>query len=38
MDLSFSSTGDPAEITITFDCLEDKNKEVLDMVEIIETV
>lgn len=37
LDLSFSSTGDPAEITITLDALEDENKDVLDMIEIVET-
>lgn len=36
LDLSFSSTGDPAEITITLDALEDENKDVLDMIEITE--
>lgn len=34
MDWSWSSTGDPAELTITFDCLEDADGNVLDMVEI----
>lgn len=32
-ELSFSSEGDPASVTITFDLLEDKNGNVLDMVE-----
>lgn len=36
MDLSFSSDGDPAEVTITFDCLEDADGNVLDIVEITE--
>lgn len=36
LDLSFSSTGDPAEITITFDCLVDDEGNVLDITEIIE--
>lgn len=36
LDLSFSSTGDPAEITITCDCLLDENGDVLDMIEITE--
>ncbi|MDR2277373.1 MAG: hypothetical protein LBE23_05900 [Vagococcus sp.] len=36
MDLSFSSTGDPAEITITFDALKDDEGNVLDIVEILE--
>lgn len=34
LDLTFSSDGDPAEITITCDALKDKNGEVLDMIEI----
>lgn len=34
LDLSFSSSGDPAEITITMDALVDENGDVLDMVEI----
>lgn len=34
LDLSFSSEGDPAEITITCDCLVDENGDVLDMIEI----
>lgn len=34
LDLSFSSTGDPAEITITLDALMDENDDVLDMIEI----
>lgn len=33
MDLSFSSTGDPASVTMTFDVLKDKDNNVLDMVE-----
>lgn len=32
-DLSYSSTGDPATLTITFNCLTDKNGNLLDMVE-----
>ena len=32
-ELSFSSEGDPASITLTFDLLEDKNGNVLDMIE-----
>lgn len=36
LELSFSSDGDPAEITITFDCMSDENNNVLDMVEITE--
>lgn len=34
LDLSFSSDGDPAEITITCDALVDENGDVLDMIEI----
>lgn len=34
LDLSFSSEGDPAEITITCDCLADNNGDILDMIEI----
>lgn len=34
LDLSFSSVGDPAEITITCDALTDENDDVLDMIEI----
>lgn len=34
LDLSFSSTGDPSEITITMDALMDENGDVLDMIEI----
>lgn len=34
LELSFSSEGDPAEITITCDCLVDENGDVLDMIEI----
>lgn len=34
LDLSFSSEGDPAEITITCDALTDENEDVLDMIEI----
>ena len=33
-DLSFSSEGDPATVTLTFDLLEDKDGNILDMVEI----
>lgn len=36
LDLSFSSEGDPAEITITLQTLEDENGDVLDMIEITE--
>ena len=34
LDLSFSSSGDPSEITITLDALTDENGDVLDMIEI----
>lgn len=36
LDLSFSSEGEPAEITITMDALVDDNGDVLDMIEITE--
>lgn len=36
LELSFSSEGDPASITLTIDCLEDKDGNVLDIVEIEE--
>lgn len=32
-ELAFSSEGEPATITITFDLMEDKNGDVLDMIE-----
>ena len=35
-ELSFTSEGDPAEVTATFDILEDKDGNVLDFVEITE--
>ena len=34
LELSFSSDGDPAEITITCDALVDENGDVLDMIEL----
>jgi len=34
MSLSFSSEGDPATLTIEFDCLVDSDQRVLEMVEI----
>lgn len=34
LDLSFSSEGDPASVTITLDALEDEEGNVLDMIEI----
>jgi len=36
LELSFSSTGDPATIKIDFDCFEDKDGNLLDMVLIDE--
>ncbi|MBQ2176870.1 MAG: hypothetical protein II453_18070 [Alphaproteobacteria bacterium] len=33
-DLSFSSEGDPASVTLTFDLLEDMDGNILDMVEL----
>lgn len=33
-ELSFSSDGDPASVTLTFDTLEDKEGRILDMVEL----
>ena len=35
-ELSFSSEGDPASVTLTFDTLEDKEGRILDMVELPE--
>lgn len=35
-ELSFSSEGDPASVTLTFDLMEDKNGNILDMVELTE--
>lgn len=32
-ELSFSSEGDPASVTLTFDLMEDKNGNIFDMVE-----
>ena len=34
LELSFSSDGDPAEITITCDALVDDDGNVLDMIEL----
>lgn len=34
--LSYSSTGDPATLTITFNCLTDKDGNLLDMIEYTE--
>ena len=36
IDLSFSSEGDPATISLTFDCLQDDDGNVLDFIEITE--
>lgn len=33
-ELSFSSEGDPATVTLTFDLMEDKNGNIFDMVEL----
>ena len=38
LDLSFSSDGEPAEITITCTCLLDDEGNVMDMVEITDEV
>lgn len=38
LDLQFSSTGDPASVKIEFTCLEDKNENVIDMIEYTEAV
>lgn len=35
-ELSFSSEGDPASVTATFDIMEDKDGNVLDFIEILE--
>ena len=37
-ELSFSSEGDPATVTMTFDLMEDKNGNILDIVELTEDV
>ena len=37
-ELSFSSEGDPASVTITFDLMEDKNGNILDIVEDVSEV
>lgn len=34
LDLTFSSNGDPAEITLQFDCLVDENGKCLDIIEL----
>lgn len=36
LDLTFSSTGDPATVKIEFSCLEDKDGNVIEMVEYTE--
>lgn len=33
-ELSFTSEGDPASVTVTFDLLEDKDGNILDMIEL----
>lgn len=33
-ELSFTSEGDPASVTVTFDLLEDKNGNIIDMIEL----
>ena len=33
-ELSFTSEGDPASVTLTFDLLEDKDGNILDMIEL----
>ena len=33
-ELSFTSEGDPASVTVTFDLLEDKDGQILDMIEL----
>lgn len=35
-ELSFSSEGDPASVTLTFDLMEDKDGNIFDMVELTE--
>lgn len=35
-DLSFSSEGDPATVSMTFDLMEDKDGNILDMIELTE--
>lgn len=35
-ELSFTSEGDPASVTLTFDLLEDSQKNIMDMVELTE--
>ena len=37
-ELSFSSDGDPATVTLTFDLLEDKDGNILDMIELTDDV
>ena len=37
-EMSFSSEGDPATVTATFDLLEDKDGNILDMIEDNEEV
>lgn len=35
-ELSFSSEGDPASVTLTFDLMEDKDGNIFDMVELVD--
>ena len=35
-ELSFTSEGDPASVTLTFDLMEDADKNIFDMIEIDE--
>lgn len=37
-EVSFSSEGDPASVTMTFDLMEDKNGNVMDMIELTDDV
>ena len=37
-ELSFTSEGDPASVTLTFDLMEDKNGDIFDMVELTDDV
>lgn len=36
LEMTFSSAGEPAELTIEFDCMTDDDGEVLDMIEIVD--
>lgn len=37
-ELSFSSEGDPASVTLTFDLMEDKDGNIFDMIELTDDV